>query len=111
MASDRDIRFLARLQEQGRTETLTCRPPGAATFSRQALVDRKAPTEYGHGAAPVIEISMLNDATHGIAASAMVAGSYQIDVAERVGAAAAARTVHRIVPEKTDDDWLVFEVR
>jgi hypothetical protein len=112
MASDTAKAEMSGLTDLGRTESLTYRPAAGGSRAISGVVERKTPEPYGRAAAAaVIQITVLNDATYGIDDGELTLGSDRIDVAERVGGAAAARSIHRLVGEECDEDFLKIEVR
>jgi len=91
MASDKAKRQMTHLESMSMTESVVYRPSGADARTISALVDRPGADELGHGQAAAPELRVLNDATDGIDATELDLGADSIDVAERVGGAAAAR--------------------
>jgi hypothetical protein len=108
------IRQMANLARQGQTESVVYRPasPGAgkpATRTIQALVTRGVPEPYLSGAAPVLHVCVLNDATDGISSAEVDTGADLIDVPERFGGTAGGKGIAQIAAQ--DPEFLTLEMR
>ena len=100
---------MAMLNRLGQTETLVYRPDGGDGIEIQATVDRGVPVATMNARTLETQITVLNDASAGIAATTLNVGSDEIDLAERVGGTAASRGVQKLVSQ--DDDFLTLVVR
>jgi len=78
-------------------EALRYRPGGNGGRTIQAIVARQTPEAYGQAAAPVIQVTVLNDPVLGIDSKLLDAGADAIDVAERPGQPLVARRVHTVI--------------
>lgn len=111
MAGEEAISHMATMQELGLTEGLlyTAVGAGAAAVAREALVDREGSRDLGHGQAAALTATFLNDATYGIAAAELDAGSDTVDAAERAGGTAVSRHILRVAAQ--DGDWITLELQ
>jgi len=96
----------------GLTESITYRPTGGAARTIEAVVDRQLPTALPGSPAPVRthrwEVTLVNDSSVGIAMSSLNLQLDKLDVADRVGATAAARSILAILEQ--DPEWLKLGV-
>ena len=109
MTTTRASRAMAAFAAGGDTETVTYRPARGTAREIQALVDRPGRDERTGAATPRFELTVLNDATSGIAAVTLDTGGDQIDVAERAGGTARRRHITEIIEQ--DDEMLKVQVR
>lgn len=112
MATDRTKRHLATMTRIDLTESITYRPTGGTERSIYAVVDRQLPSTVPGSPAPVRahrwEVSVVNDATAGIAMSTLNLQLDKIDIADRSGGTAAARSIVAILEQ--DSEWLKLGV-
>lgn len=79
------------------SESVTYNPFGGTSRGIQAIVERPDAEIHGNARTPVAIITVLNDATDGIASSEINVGKDTITVAPRFGKTADARPIIRIV--------------
>lgn len=92
-------------------EQVVYRPHGGSTRAIDAIVDRDPPDSAGQvgASAPLVQVTVVNDATYGIASSEIDTGRDKIEVSDRHGKTATSRPIGRIVEH--DAGVLVLEVR
>ena len=109
MASERASREMDAYQRQNQTETVVYRPYAGGTRSVPALVDRWGrQAQAGMPAAPGFLVTVLNDATAGVAATEVNTGGDRIDVAEFHGGTPITRQILGMTAE--DGDWTELSV-
>ena len=109
MTTTRASRAMAAFAAGGDTETVTYRPARGTAREIQALVDRSGREERTGAATPGFELTVLNDATHGVAAGELDSGGDVIEVAEQPGGAAIRRRVVQVI--ERDAEFLKVHVR
>lgn len=79
------------------SEEVTYNPNGGTSRAIQAIVERPDAEIHGNARTPVAIITVLNDATDGIASTEIDVGSDTITMAPRFGNTAEAQPIIRII--------------
>ena len=90
-------------------EEITYTPATGTARTVRALVLRRQTADYGNSVAPVLSVSVANDATSGISSTEINVGSDTITVAERPGATAVARNMGRLLT--INSAYMTIELR